>query len=105
MASAVMLVVEQISKRTPWAALWGTLLAYVAFVPRAMDAGSTAYIWMIVFAAVVAAASTFLPGAHRQAAARTSILCGVATGFVLLGVLVVLGLSHLRSRLWIRARA
>lgn len=86
-ASAVALVVERLRRETPWAALAGTVLAWLGVVlGKVLDTGASAYPWVIAGAAVVAAVTAGMPGAHRAAAVRTAVLLAVTTGVGLLGL-------------------
>ena len=86
-ASAVALVVERLRRETPWAALAGTVLAWLGVVlGKVLDTGATAYPWVIAAAAVVAAAAAGMPGAHRAAARRTAALLALTTGVGILGL-------------------
>ena len=86
-AAAVMLVIERLRRLTPWAALSATVLAWVGVVlGKVLDTGASAYPWVIAGAAVVAAVTAGMPGAHRAAAVRTAVLLAVTTGIGLLGL-------------------
>ncbi len=86
-AAAVALVVERLRRETPWAALAGTGLAWLGVVlGKVLDTGASAYPWVIAGAAVVAAVTVGMPGAHRAAAVRTAVLLAVTTGVGLLGL-------------------
>lgn len=86
-ASAVTLVVERLRRLTPWAALAGTVLAWLGVVlGKVLDSGATAYPWVIAGAAVLALAAAGMPGAHRPVAARAAVLLAVTTGLGLLGL-------------------
>ncbi len=86
-ASAVALVVEGLRHLTPWAALAGTVLAWLGvLLGKVLDTGATAYPWMIAGAAVLAVAAAGMPGAHRAGAARAAVLLAVTTGVGLLGL-------------------
>lgn len=86
-ASAVTLVVERLRGLAPWAALSATALAWLGVVlGKVLDTGASAYPWVIAGAAVVAAVTAGMPGAHRSAALRTAVLLAVTTGVGLLGL-------------------
>jgi len=86
-ASGVALVVEGLRHLTPWAALAGTVLAWLGvLLGKVLDTGATAYPWMIAGAAVLTVAAAGMPGAHRPAAARAAVLLAVTTGVGLLGL-------------------
>lgn len=86
-ASAVALVVERLRRLAPWAALSATALAWLGVVlGKVLDTGASAYPWVIAGAAVVAAVTAGMPGAHRSAALRTAVLLAVTTGVGLLGL-------------------
>ena len=86
-ASAVALVIEGLRHLTPWAALAGTVLAWLGvLLGKVLDTGATAYPWIIAGAAVLAVAAAGMPGAHRPGAARAAVLLAVTTGVGLLGL-------------------
>jgi uncharacterized membrane protein HdeD (DUF308 family) len=86
-ASVVALVVERLRHLTPWAALAGTVLAWLGVVlGKVLDTGATAYPWIIAGAAVLALAAAGMPGVHRSGAARVAVLLVVTTGVGLLGL-------------------
>ena len=86
-ASAVALVVERLLHLTPWAALVGTVLAWLGVVlGKVLDTGATAFPWIIACTAVLAVAAAGMPGAHRPGAARAAVLLAVTTGVGLLGL-------------------
>ena len=86
-ASAVALVVEGLRHLTPWAALAGTVLAWLGvLLGKVLDTGATAYPGMIAGAAVLAVAAAGMPGAHRPGAARAAVLRAVTPGVGLLGL-------------------
>jgi uncharacterized membrane protein HdeD (DUF308 family) len=86
-ASAITLVVERLRHLTPWAALAGTVLAWLGvLLGKALDTGATAYPWVIAGAAAIAVAAAGMPGAHRPGAARAAALLAVTSAVGLLGL-------------------